>query len=108
MVQPFDRKLELEENGQFQLSWQAWIADCNDPMTFLELFETGNAFNTYKYSNAQYDKLVSQARAELDEEKRMEAMLEAEKLLIGEDAGWAPMFFQGAARLQKPFITKFV
>jgi oligopeptide transport system substrate-binding protein len=107
-VQPFDRKLELESNGEFQLSWQGWIADYNDPMTFLELFETGNAFNTQKYSNAQYDKLVSQARKELDEEKRMEAMLEAEKVLVEDDAGTAPMYFQGAARLQKPFITKFV
>ena len=107
-VQPFDRKLELEENGEFQLSWQGWIADYNDPMTFLELFETDNAFNTYKYSNAQYDKLVSQARKELDEDKRMEAMLEAEKVLVEDDAGTAPMYFQGAARLQKPFITRFV
>src|SRR5829696_4596684 len=107
-VQPFDRKLELESNGEFQLSWQGWIADYNDPMTFLELFETGNAFNTYKYSNAQYDKLVSQAREELDEEKRMEAMLEAEKVLVEDDAGTAPMYFQGAARLQKPFITRYV
>jgi oligopeptide transport system substrate-binding protein len=31
-VQPFDRKLELESQGNFQLSWQGWIADYNDPM----------------------------------------------------------------------------
>ena len=36
-VQPFDRKLELESNGEFQLSWQGWIADYDDPMTFLDL-----------------------------------------------------------------------
>ena len=36
-VQPFDRKLELEADGEFQLSWQGWIADYNDPMTFLDL-----------------------------------------------------------------------
>ena len=58
-VQPFDRKLELEENGDFQLSWQAWIADYNDPMTFLDLFESTSAFNTYQYSNPDYDKLIS-------------------------------------------------
>ncbi len=37
-VQPFDRKLELEANGEFQLSWQGWIADYNDPMTFMDLW----------------------------------------------------------------------
>lgn len=107
-VQPFDRKLELEENGQFQLSWQAWIADYNDPMTFLELFETDNSFNTYKYSNARYDELVAGAREETDQDRRMNMLLEAEKILVTDDAGTAPMYFQGLARLQKPFITKFV
>ena len=107
-VQPFDRKLELESNGEFQLSWQGWIGDYNDPMTFLDLFESDSSFNTQKYSNAQYDKLISQAREELNEAKRMDMLLEAERVLVEEDAGTAPMFFQGAARLQKPFITKYV
>ncbi|HET7272692.1 MAG TPA: hypothetical protein VFI90_16590 [Rubrobacter sp.] len=38
----------------------------------------------------------------------MEAMLEAEKILVTDDAGTAPMYFRGAAGLQKPFITRFV
>ena len=77
-------------------------------MTFMELFETENAFNTYKYSGERYDELVSGARKELGEDRRMNMMLEAERVLISEDAGCAPMFFQGAARLQKPFVTRFV
>ena len=107
-LQPFDRKLELESNGEFQLSWQGWIADYNDPMTFLDLFESTSSFNTQKYSNPEYDKLISGAREELDEEKRMQMLLEAEKLLVEEDAGVAPINFDGSARLQKPTITKYV
>jgi oligopeptide transport system substrate-binding protein len=107
-VQPFDRKLELEENGDFQLSWQAWIADYNDPMTFLDLFESTSAFNTYQYSNPDYDKLISSAREELNQTKRMDMLEEAEKILVTEDAGCAPIFFQGQARLQKPYITRYV
>ena len=38
-VQPFDRALDLQASGDFQLCHQAWIADYNDPMTFLDLFE---------------------------------------------------------------------
>jgi hypothetical protein len=30
----------------------------------------------------------------------------AEKILVTDDAGTAPMYFDGRARLQKPFITK--
>jgi oligopeptide transport system substrate-binding protein len=107
-VQPFDRKLELEENGDFQLSWQAWIADYNDPMTFLDLFESTSPFNTYQYSNPEYDKLISRARDELDEERRMDILRQAEIILVEDDAGTAPMYFQGQARLQKPFITRYV
>jgi oligopeptide transport system substrate-binding protein len=107
-VQPFDRKLELEANGDFQLSWQGWIADYNDPMTFMDLFESTSSFNTQKYSNAQYDELIADAREELDETKRMDMLAEAERILVTEDAGTAPMYFQGQARLQKPFITKYV
>jgi oligopeptide transport system substrate-binding protein len=107
-VQPFDRKLELEANGDFQLSWQGWIADYNDPMTFLDLFISDSSFNTQKYSNAEYDKLIAQAKEELDQDKRMDMLEEAERILVTDDAGTAPMYFQGSARLQKPFITRYV
>jgi oligopeptide transport system substrate-binding protein len=77
-------------------------------MTFLDLFESTSSFNTQKYSNPKYDELISKAREELDQAKRMDMLLEAERVLVEEDAGTAPMYFDGKARLQKPFITKFV
>jgi oligopeptide transport system substrate-binding protein len=107
-VQPFDRKLELESQGNFQLSWQGWIADYNDPMTFLDLFESTSSFNTQKYSNPRYDELIRGAREELDQDKRMDMLKEAEQILVTDDAGTAPMFFDGSAYLQKPFITRYV
>ena len=107
-VQPFDRKLELEANGEFQLSWQGWIGDYNDPMTFLELFTSDSSFNTQGYSNDQYDRLIADAKEESDAAARMDMLLEAERILVEEDAATAPMFFQGQARLQKPFITRYV
>ena len=107
-IQPFDRKLELESNGEFQLSYQGWGADYNDPMTFLDLWESDSPFNTGGYSNERYDQLIEQAKKETDSGKRMDQMMEAEKLLITEDAGVSPMFFQGTTRLIEPFIKNFV
>jgi oligopeptide transport system substrate-binding protein len=107
-VQPFDRKLELESNGEFQLSYQGWGADYNDPMTFLDLWTTDSPFNTGGYSNERYDQLITQAKAEVDEDKRMQQLEEAEKILVEEDAGVAPMFFEGTSRLIEPFIKDFV
>jgi oligopeptide transport system substrate-binding protein len=107
-VQPFDRKLELEDNGQFQLSDQGWLADYDDPMTFLDLFQSSSSFNTQKYKNARYDQLISSAKEEPDVGKRMDMLLEAERILVQEDAGTAPYRFYGRSYLVKPEITNFV
>ncbi len=107
-IQPFDRKLELESNGEFQLSYQGWGADYNDPMTFLDLWESESPFNTGGYENQRYDQLIDQAQAEADPAARMDLMLEAERLLIEEDAGTGPMFFSGVTRLIEPSIKNFV
>jgi len=107
-VQPFDRKLELESNGEFQLSWQGWIADYNDPINFLELWESDNSFNTQKYESERYDRLVKGARAEPDSARRMDMLLEAERVLVEEDAATAPMYFEGEAHLVRPAIKNFV
>lgn len=107
-IQPFDRKLELESNGDFQLSYQGWGADYNDPMTFLDLWTSDSSFNTGKYSNDRYDQLISDAKSEADPARRMDMMMEAETLLIEDEAATAPMFYQGTTRLISPFIKGFV
>jgi len=107
-VQPFDRKLELEANGEFQLSWQGWIADYNDPMTFMDLWETESSFNTGGYSNPEYDKLINQAQEETDFPRRMRLMMDAERVLVADDAATAPMYFEGEAHLLRPSIQNFV
>jgi oligopeptide transport system substrate-binding protein len=107
-IQPFDRKLELEANGEFQLSYQGWSADYNDPMTYLDLWESDSPFNTGGYSNDRYDQLIEQARQEADPAARMDMLLEAERLFIEEDAGCAPMIFEGEVRLIEPFVQNFV
>ena len=107
-IQPFDRKLELEANGEFQMSFQGWGADYNDPMTFLDLWESESPFNTGGYKNERYDQLIDQAQTETDSSRRMDLLIEAERLLITEDSGVVPMFFQGITRLIEPFIKNFV
>src|SRR5829696_3608156 len=107
-IQPFDRKLELESNGEFQLSYQGWGADYNDPMTFLDLWETDSPFNTGHYSNERYDQLIEQAKKETNQDERMQLLQEAEKLLVEEDAGVGPVRFDGTSRLIETFIKDFV
>jgi oligopeptide transport system substrate-binding protein len=53
--------------------------------------------------------LISDAKEEPDAAKRMDMLLEAEKLLVEEDAALAPWRFYGEAYLVDPeTITRFV
>ena len=109
---PFSQRLKLEEDDDYQMSAQAWIADYDDPMTFLDLFESSSSYNTSiagHYKNERYDQLISGAKEEADEAKRMDMLLEAEKILVEEDAAMAPWRFYGSAYLVDPeTISRFV
>jgi oligopeptide transport system substrate-binding protein len=107
-VQPFDRALDLQASSDFQLSMQSWIADYNDPMTFLDLFEPGSAFNTSNYNNERYGQLISSARTETDETARMDMLLEAERILVEEDAAATGVYYEGEVWLVRPSIKNYV
>lgn len=64
-----------------------WGPDYKDPISYLELFTTGNPNNKMNYSNSRYDELIKKAKTDfvLEPEKRWEALLEAEQVLL-EDA----------------------
>ncbi len=74
------------DNGDFDFGYMGWVGDYNDAMTFLDLFVTGGSFNRGKWSNSEYDALIEKANTTLDERERMQAMLDAEKILIDEMA----------------------
>ena len=105
-VQPFNEALNLQASGDFQLSQQGWIADYNDPMTFLDLFEPGSSFNTSNYENERYGQLISGAREEADPASRMDMLMEAERILVEEDAATAPIYFEGEVHLVRPSLQK--
>lgn len=101
--QPFQNKLDLQAKGDFDISFSGWGPDYQDPMTFLDMFTTGNGNNHGKFSNAKYDKLIKDASTTLldDLKARDTAMADAEKLLIEEEAVIAPIYQRGGAFLMK-------
>lgn len=105
---PFDAKLEREERSEFQVSFNGWIADYNDPSTFMDLYTTNNPFNTSGFSNERYDELVNGAQGNPENQERMQAFREAEELLIAEEAAVAPLFYEGKSLLTKPYLTNAI
>ncbi|WP_257988595.1 peptide ABC transporter substrate-binding protein [Bacillus sp. V33-4] len=108
VVQPFQRRLELEKAIDYDISISSYIPSSADPLNYLDMWVTGKSFNRMGYSNPDYDGLVNQAWNELDEEKRYELMLEAERMLFEEDAAIGPMYQDATAIISKPYVKDVI
>ena len=104
---PFSVRLELDEAQDYDLQTSGWGPDYQDPMTFIDLFVTGSSHNLMSYSNPEFDALVESAKGELaqDSAARWEAMAQAEKILLEDDAAIAPIYQRGEKALQKPYVN---
>ena len=85
--------LKSRKDGDFQIARNGWIADYNDPCSFLDMWYTGGGNNDVQYSNPEYDALIDAAKATSDQTERMAAFHKAEDLLIGQDSVLAPIYF---------------
>ncbi len=76
--------LNTRQQGDYQISRHGWIGDYVDPITFLDMWVTGGGNNDCGFSNAEYDKLISDAKVETDAAKRTEMLRKAEDILMDE------------------------
>jgi oligopeptide transport system substrate-binding protein len=71
--------------GDFEVGIAAWGADYNDAQNFLSLFETATKQrNLSKFSNTDYDRLMTEASVTSDQKKRAQLMQQAETILLRE------------------------
>ncbi|WP_300367029.1 peptide ABC transporter substrate-binding protein [Brachyspira sp.] len=93
---------------KFMIGRLYWSADYSDPMSMMSLFTSYNTQNNGGYSNKKYDDLIAQAMSTDDNEIRMKAMHEAEKILIEEDMGAIPIYFFTEPLLVNPKLKDVV
>ncbi|WP_309025110.1 peptide ABC transporter substrate-binding protein [Pelagicoccus sp. SDUM812002] len=70
------------QEGDFQIARYAWIGDYLHPDTFLRIMQSDSGQNDASYSNPEYDRLIAQSFIENSDEKRLELLAEAEKILL--------------------------
>ena len=85
--------LESRKQGDYQIARNGWIADYNDPCSFLDMWYTDGGNNDAQYSNPEYDAQIDAAKATSDPAERMTAFHAAEDILIGQDSVLAPIYF---------------
>ncbi|MDF2065745.1 peptide ABC transporter substrate-binding protein [Bacillus sp. Cr_A10] len=107
---PFNVRLDLDTNQDYEIQVAGWGPDYQDPYTFMNLWLTGGGNNKMSYSNPEYDKLVNSANNELalDAAARWQALADAEKLLIEKDFGIGPIYQRGLMFLQKPYVKGII
>ena len=83
-----------------------WNGDFNDPMTFMELFVTGNGYAKFMggFSDAEYDALMEKASTSQDQAERLELFKQAEKILM-EKGGTIPMFYNTNHMFFQSYVT---
>lgn len=91
--QEWNAFLENRKNGEYQIARNGWIADYNDPISFLDMWMTGGGNNDAQYSVAEYDAAIAEAKASADPAVRMAAMHKAEDLIMGRDWALGPIYF---------------
>ena len=92
----------------FQVGLASWLADYDDPMTFLYLMQSRTGQQNYgDYESPAYDALIQAADHEPDEARRADLLARAETIMLA-DAPVAPLYFTVSRNLVSPRLSGWV
>lgn len=103
---PFKERVRRDQEGEFEIEAATWGPDYADANTYLNMYLTDGQNNNMNYSSEEYDNLINKANTELAQqpEKRYETLMEAERLLLEEDAAVAPIYQDAKSQLLRSNI----
>lgn len=91
----------------YQLSRMGWTGDYNDPMTMLDVMLSYGGINHSGFSDANYDRLILIAKQSPDNKIRMDAMKQAESILMDE-MPIIPLYYRADALMISPKLKGVV
>lgn len=107
---PLKNRLELTNKGEFDMAFSTWTPDYEDPINFLEIYQSTSGLNSSGYVSEAYDQGIEEIRSTLALKPldRWEKMLELEQLLIEKDAVITPIYQGAQAYLLAPEVKGLV
>ncbi|MDX1562880.1 MAG: peptide ABC transporter substrate-binding protein, partial [Gammaproteobacteria bacterium] len=105
--QIFKQRLDKMTSGDFDIVMAGWGPDYADPLTYGDLYASWNGNNRGRYNNPELDAQVRIAQSSLDQEVRMQAFAEIQRILI-EDAVQIPNYERGIVYVQVPELKGVV
>ncbi len=98
--------LDAQTNLQYDISRSGWIADFTDPITFLDMYTTGNGNNDTGWSNPEFDRLIGRAKQSSTPEEHFQSLEAAEKLLLTE-VPIVPIYWYTRVYLLDPIVKNW-
>jgi oligopeptide transport system substrate-binding protein len=98
--------LNSQRQMNFGICRRSWVGDYLDANTYLDMFVTDGENNRSGWSNLEYDQLVADAAAELDDEKRLRLLESAERILM-EELPIIPIYYYVSRNLVRPYVRGF-
>ena len=105
--QEFKVTIDRRRAGDYDIARAGWVADFKDPINFLEMFDSKSENNDSKWFDEHYDAMLAAARAEVDADRRMQLLREAELYLL-ENAPMIPIYFYVQNYLCAPELQGYV
>jgi oligopeptide transport system substrate-binding protein len=93
--------------GTYDIGRGGWVGDFNDPVTFLELFQSDATNNFTRWENAAYDNLLARAATPVTQKERFSILHEAEEILL-KDLPILPLYFEPYRRLVAPRVEGWI
>ena len=101
--QEFATLLDARRSGDFQLLRSGWVADYDDPISFLALFTKDSAQNFTGWSDPAYDRALYEAARTTDRDARHAILRDAETRLL-EAAPILPLYVNTHVYLLHPAV----
>jgi oligopeptide transport system substrate-binding protein len=74
--------LDTKNSMNYEIARSAWIGGSTEPVTFLDMWTTGNRNNNTHWSDPKYDELIHQAAQTGDAKARLDLLHQAEELFL--------------------------
>lgn len=109
VTKPYSGRLDAMRENDYQMGISKWGSDYNDAMDILDLWY-GEPLRGLRgsFSHPDYQKLIDDAHVETDIDKRLDMLIEAERMMIEDEGTLGPLYFEGKAFLQKPYVKNFI
>ncbi|MFN0127630.1 MAG: peptide ABC transporter substrate-binding protein [Verrucomicrobiales bacterium] len=96
--------LDALQRLDYDAARAGWTADYTDPITFLDMWTTGNGNNMTGWSRPEFDALIAKSRTIRDDNERFAVLREAESLFL-EDLPAIPLYVYVRNYLVSPSVT---